>query len=290
MTRHWIIAGVGILAACAAGLLLVTRTEATSDRRHEFIEPPRVIPGPGYRLVWTDEFDAGAMPDPAKWDYDISRNKDGWWNNEAQYYAFARPENSRIEDGKLVIEARRDDVSGFKDFGGQKYSSARLVTRGRAEWTYGFYDIRAKLPCGRGHWPAIWMLGTGQWPDTGEIDIMESVGFEPTTIYGTAHSRHTVDTKSPKGDEIEVRTLCTEFHNYQLDWRPDSLTWLVDGKPYYRLDKPKNADWKTWPYDTPQYLLLNVAVGGAWGGQQGIDDAAFPARMEVDYVRVWQKQ
>ena len=290
MTRHWIIAGVGILVACVVGAFWVAQPKATQANEVTWDEQPVLARKTGYELVWSDEFDAGAMPDPAKWDYDIDRNEAGWWNNEAQYYAFARPENSRVEDGRLIIEARRDDVSGFADFGGQKYSSARLVTRGRAQWTYGFFDIRARLPCGRGHWPAIWMLGTGQWPDTGEIDIMESVGFMPTTIYGTAHSRHTVDTKSPKGDKVEVPTLCTEFHNYQLDWRPDSLTWLVDGKPFYRLDKPKGADWKTWPYNTPQYLLLNVAVGGAWGGQQGIDDTAFPARMEVDYVHVWQKQ
>ncbi|MBP2158621.1 MULTISPECIES: family 16 glycosylhydrolase [Asticcacaulis] len=286
MTRHWIIAGAGILTACAGGAVWFAQTEATPAPT----TPPSATPGNDYQLVWSDEFDKGILPDPSKWDYDTDRNKAGWWNKEAQYYGFARPENSRIEDGKLIIEARREDLSSFADFGGQKYSSARLITRGRAEWTYGFFDIRAKLPCGRGHWPAIWMLGTGQWPDTGEIDIMESVGFKPTTIYGTAHSRHSVDTQSPKGGEIEIKTLCSAFHNYQLDWRPESLTWLVDGKPFYRLDKPKDADWKTWPYDGPEYLLLNVAIGGAWGGQQGIDDSAFPARMEIDYVRVWQKQ
>lgn len=290
MTRHWIIAGAAFLTACAAGAVWFAQSQVTQADTVKSRQALAVAPRDGYKLVWSDEFDTGTMPDPAKWDYDIDRNEEGWWNHEAQYYAFARPENSRVENGNLIIEARRDDVSGFADFGGQKYSSARLITRGRAEWTYGFFDIRAKLPCGRGHWPAIWMLGTGQWPDTGEIDIMESVGFTPKTVYGAAHTRHSVDTKSPKGSQVDVPTLCTDFHNYQLDWRPDGMTWLVDGKPFFQLDKPKHTDWKTWPYDGPEYLLLNVAIGGAWGGQEGIDDTAFPARMEVDYVRVYQKQ
>lgn len=244
----------------------------------------------GYRLVWSDEFSSGTLPDPAKWDYDTNRNKDGWWNNEAQYYSKARPENSRVEDGHLIIETRIEDLTHLPDHGGQKYSSVRLVTRGKAEWTYGFYDIRAKLPCGRGQWPAIWLLGVGQWPDTGEIDIMEAVGHEPTTIYGTTHSRATVDAQSPKGGQTTLETRCSQFHNYQADWRPDSITFLIDGKPYFRLDKPAGADWKNWPYDTPEYLILNIAVGGAWGGQQGIDESVFPARMEVDYVRIYQKR
>jgi beta-glucanase (GH16 family) len=290
MTRHWIIAGAGILTACAAGAFWFAQTQTTQADTVKWRKPPAFTPQDGYTLVWSDEFNTGAMPDPGKWGYDTDRNEAGWWNHEAQYYAFARPENSRIEDGRLIIEARRDDVSGFADYGGQRYSSARLITRGRAEWTYGFFDIRARLPCGRGHWPAIWMLGTGQWPDTGEIDIMESVGFTPTKVYGTVHSRHSVDTHSLGGGEAEVPTLCTEFHNYQLDWRPDGMTWYVDGQPFHSVDKPSDADWKRWPFDGPQYLLLNVAVGGAWGGQQGIDDNAFPARMEVDYVRVYQKQ
>ena len=248
----------------------------------------------GYRLVWADTFDTkapngGTLPDPAKWSYDTDWNKKGWFNHEAEYYAASRPENSRIENGKLVIEARKEDLSSLPDWGGQHYSSARLVTRGHAQWTYGFFDIRAKLPCGRGQWPAIWLLGSGQWPNTGEIDIMEEVGFQPTTIYGTLHSLHTETDKAHEGGSVDVADLCQAFHDYQTDWRADSITFLVDGKPFYHLDRPADANPQTWPFDSPEYLILNLAIGGDWGGQKGIDDAALPARMEVEYVRVYQK-
>lgn len=264
------------------GLLAQTACARTDDT------PKDHVPA-GYKLVWSDEFDSGAMPDPAKWSYDTNRNKAGWWNNEAQYYADARAENSRITDGKLIIEARKDDVSGFADFGGQKYSSARLLTKDKAAWTYGFFDIRAKLPCGVGQWPAIWLLGTGQWPNTGEIDIMEEVGFEPTTVYGNLHSLHSVKDHVKQGGGTQVPDLCSAFHNYQAEWTKTGITFLVDGAPYYHMDKPADATQVNWPFDGPEYMILNVAVGGAWGGQHGIDDTAFPAQMQVDYVRVYQK-
>ena len=243
----------------------------------------------GYRLVWADNFDKGTMPDPAKWSYDTAWNKPGWFNHEAEYYANARPENSRIENGKLIIETRKEDLSSKPDWGGQHYSSARLVTQGHAQWTYGFFDVRAKLPCGVGQWPAIWLLGTGQWPNTGEIDTMEEVGFQPTTIYGTLHSVHTETDKVHEGGSLDVADLCKTFHDYQTDWRPDGITFLVDGKPYYHLDRPAGANAQTWPFDGPEYLILNLAIGGDWGGQKGIDDTTLPARMEVEYVRVYQK-
>jgi len=244
----------------------------------------------GYRLVWSDEFNQGTLPNPAKWRYDTGWNKPGWFNHEAEYYADARPENSRIENGRLIIEARREDLSGMPDWGGQHYSSARLVTKGRGEWTYGFYDIRAKLPCGVGQWPAIWLLGTGEWPQSGEIDIMEEVGFQPTTVYGTVHSTYTVTTHAKSGGGAEVADLCRAFHDYEADWRPDGITFLVDGRPYYHAARPARATPDNWPFDGPEYLILNLAIGGDWGGQHGIDNAALPARMEVDYVRVYQKK
>jgi len=242
----------------------------------------------GYHLVWSDEFDHGAQPDPGKWRYDTWRNKDGWWNNEAQYYSANRLENARIEDGHLVIEVRREDLSNLPDFGGQKYSSARLITDGKAEWTYGFFDIRAKLPCNRGGWPAIWLMGQN-WPKGGEIDIMEQLGFDPATVYGTAHTPWSVAHNTPSGAEAKISEPCTAFHNYQVEWTPDAVIFLLDGKAYHTYRKPENPTPETWPFDRPEYLLLNVAVGGGWAGQKGIDDAALPAHMEVDYVRVYQK-
>lgn len=243
----------------------------------------------GYHLVWSDEFDANGLPDQAKWNYDTDRNKAGWWNNEAEYYAANRAENARVENGNLIIEARKEDLAQMPDWGGQHYSSARLVTRGKAQWTYGFYDVRAKLPCGVGQWPAIWLLGTGQWPNNGEIDIMEEVGFQPTTVYGTLHSLSTENGGPHEGGQVEVADLCSAFHNYQAEWTTTGISFLVDGKPFYHLDKPANATPDTWPFDGPEYLILNFAIGGGWGGQHGIDDNALPARMEVDYVRVYQK-
>ncbi len=242
----------------------------------------------GYHLVWSDEFDSGARPDSAKWRYDTWRNKDGWWNKEAQYYSADRPENARIENGRLVIEVRREDLSAMPDFGGQKYSSARLITDGKAEWTYGFFEIRAKLVCNRGGWPAIWLMGQN-WPKGGEIDIMEQLGFDPSTVYGTAHTPDSVAHNTPSGQQQTISEPCTAFHDYQVEWTPDAVTFMLDGKPYHTYHKPANATAETWPFDRPEYLLLNVAMGGDWAGQKGIDDAALPARMEVDYVRVYQK-
>ncbi len=243
----------------------------------------------GYHLVWADEFDKGGAPDPAKWSYDTDRNKEGWWNNEAQYYAANRPENVRIQDGHLIIEARKEDLKEMDDWGGQHYSSGKLVTGDKAEWTYGFFDVRAKLPCGVGQWPAIWLLGKGEWPNTGEIDIMEEVGFEPTTIYGTLHSVASETDHVHQGGKIEVPDLCTAFHNYQAEWTATGITFLVDGKAYYHLDKAAGDTERQYPFTTPEYMILNVAIGGGWGGQHGIDDNALPAQMQVDYVRVYQK-
>jgi beta-glucanase (GH16 family) len=177
----------------------------------------------------------------------------------------------------------------MRDYAGQHYSSARLVTEGKAEWTYGFFEIRAKLPCNRGGWPAIWLVGPS-WPAGGEIDIMEQLGFDPTTIYGTLHSPHSETDHAHTGDKTTVPDACTAFHNYQAEWTPAAITLLVDDKPYYRFDKPAGATAAIWPFDGPEFLILNGAMGGGWAGQKGIDDNALPARMEVDYVRVYQRR
>lgn len=141
----------------------------------------------GYKLVWSDEFDRNGLPDASKWVYDGQANKTGWYNSELQYYAVRRARNSRVDNGRLIITALKERLQSEADYGGQNYSSARLITRGKASWTYGFFDIRARLPCGRGTWPAFWMLGPDSipWPDNGEIDIMEQVGKDPGKI--TAH-------------------------------------------------------------------------------------------------------
>lgn len=239
--------------------------------------------------TFSDEF-TGKVVDEANWRFDTSRNLRGWHNNEKQYYADARLNNARIERGALVLEARRQKLSRarYADWGGQAYTSAKLVSRKR--FGYGFYEVRAKLPCGRGIWPAIWMLPpSSKWPDGGEIDIMEMVGSDPNTIHATLHSgafNHAKGTQ--RGAQTRVVTSCTRFHRYQLDWRPDTITIGVDDRAYMRVPNDQSSGPAAWPFNKPYELILNVAVGGDWGGQKGVDDAAFPQAMAVDYVRYWR--
>ncbi|HZF14650.1 MAG TPA: glycoside hydrolase family 16 protein [Steroidobacteraceae bacterium] len=249
-------------------------------------------PPAGYRLVWADEFDEDGLPDRKRWSYDTELNRKGWVNHELQYYSAARRENSRIENGVLIIEARKEAPRAFDDYGGQQYTSARLVTRGHASWTYGFFEIRAKIPCGVGSWPAIWLLGDMRkfrWPDVGEIDIMEHVGFDPGVVHGTIHTKaynHVIHTQ--RGSQVTIADACTEFHRYQLTWMHDKIVIGYDDQRYFEFAREANAGHDQWPYDAPESLLLNIAVGGDWGGIKGVDDAIFPVRMEIDYVRVYQ--
>ena len=236
--------------------------------------------------VWADEFDYSGLPDPKRWGYDVGGG--GWGNNELQYYTKDRLENARVENGNLVIEARKEEYLG------RNYTSARLVTKGKGDWTYGRIEVRAKLPRGRGTWPAAWTLasqtsyGTAFWPDNGEIDIMEHVGFDPGRVHANIHTKafnHAI--KTNKGANTLVPDAMDAFHTYRVDWTPTDMTFFVDDKSYFKFGNTGNG-WQEWPYDKPQHLLLNIAVGGNWGGQQGVDDAIFPQKMLVDYVRVYK--
>ncbi|MBX9852614.1 MAG: RICIN domain-containing protein [Cytophagaceae bacterium] len=230
--------------------------------------------------VWQDEFNTGSRPDPAKWNHETGGN--GWGNNELQYYA-NRPENSRIENGKLVIEARRDF------FGGRDYSSARL--KSTIGWTYGRMEIRAKLPQGRGTWPAIWMLPqpfAGGWPGTGEIDIMEHVGYDPGRIHGTVHTEaYNGMIGTQKSASTIVADFAQNFRNYILEWEPNQIRIYVDNVLYFTFNNEgTNA---TWPFNKNFGIILNIAVGGNWGGAMGVDPNIWPQKMEIDYVRVFKK-
>ena len=244
-----------------------------------------------WRLVWSDEFDYTGLPDPAKWGYDVGGH--GWGNQELQNYTASRKENARVEDGRLIIEARRD---GSRE---QKYTSARLVSKGKGDWTYGRFEVKAKLPSGRGTWPAIWMLASSKsygerfWPDNGEIDIMEHVGFDPDVVHGSAHTKayyHSIGTQ--KTAKTSVPNSRTEFNVYAVEWTPEEIRWYVNDKQYFTFSNERRtnptAGYRQWPFDKPFHLILNVAVGGTWGGAHGIDDSIWPQRMEVDYVRVYQ--
>ena len=252
--------------------------------------PPETLkPPPGWQMVWSDEFDVDGLPDPKKWAYDTAFNQKGWFNHEQQYYSGPRAENAVVRDGRLIITGRKETRSAAPDWGGQKYTSARLLTRGLGEWTTGFFEIRAKLPCGLGTWPAIWMLGThGDWPANGELDIMEHIGRNPGRVMSTIHTpagsgAHGV------GAVVTVPDACGAFHRYQMLWTERDITFGVDGVnnlTYPRLDVGAAGAARAWPFDGPQFLLLNVAIGGDLGGP--VDDSIFPVTMEVDYVRVWQ--
>jgi beta-glucanase (GH16 family) len=241
-------------------------------------------------LIWSDEFDTDGQPDPAKWKFDVGG--DGWGNNESQYYTDNRPENARVESGVLIIEARKEQWLANPIFGiYNDYTSARLISKGSGDWLYGRIEVRAKLPAGNGTWPAIWMLPTGQayggWPNSGEIDIMEHVGFDMGTVHGSLHTiAHNWNTGTqPTGSTI-VPDADTAFHTYSIDWSPTKVDFLLDGAVYYSATNPQTG-WEEWPFDQPFHLIMNLAVGGFWGGQQGIDPDIWPQRLEVDYVRVY---
>lgn len=239
-------------------------------------------------LVWQDEFDKPGLPDPSRWNWDEGGS--GMGNEEAQYYTKSRLANARVEGGHLVITARREDTLTCW-YGPCKFTSARLVTRGIASWKYGRVDVRAKLPAGKGVWPAIWMLPEvstyGGWPGGGEIDIMEFVGHEPQKVYGTVHTKaynHPMGTQ--KGGNKTLTDLGSAWHVYSLEWEGDSLHVGVDGVRYF--DFANEGTWEKWPFDQPFHLLLNLAVGGAWGGAQGVDTTVFPQQFLVDWVRVYK--
>ena len=252
--------------------------------------PPETLkPPPGWQLAWSDEFDVDGLPDPQKWGHDTAFNKKGWFNHEQQYYSAPRAENAVVRDGKLLITARKETRADASDWGGQHYTSARLLTRGLAQWTTGFFEIRAKLPCGLGTWPAIWMLGVhGEWPANGELDIMEHIGRNPGRAMSTIHTPASSGAHGV-GAVVTLPDACSAFHRYQMLWTERDITFGIDGVntlTYPRLDVGAAGAARAWPFDGPQFLLLNLAIGGDLGGP--IDDSIFPVTMEVDYVRVWQ--
>lgn len=237
-----------------------------------------------YSLVWSDEFEKDGLPDNTKWNYDIGGN--GWGNNELQYYS-NRSENARVSNGNLIIEARKENFSG------RNYTSARLLTKGKAQWTFGKFEIKAKLPSGKGTWPAIWLLAATdplRWPDDGELDIMEEVGFNANVIHGTVHNKlYNGANGQQKGSSITIPDAQTAFHVYSLEWTPSSIKWAVDGNIFFTYDAA-NYSFEAFPYNKDFFMILNIAIGGNWGGQQGIDDSIFPQQMLVDYVRVYQRK
>ena len=231
-------------------------------------------------LLWSDEFDVDGVVSNTKWSYDVGGG--GWGNNELEYYTSGL--NDSVKNGILNIVARKES------FGGRNYTSARIVTKDKGDWLYGRFEIRAKLPRGRGTWPAIWMLPTenfyGGWPNSGEIDIMEHVGYDPEKVHFNLHAKAFYGANG-RGQSMMIPGAMDAFHIYRLDWAPYGIRGYMDGEKVFEYSNP-NAGSDHWPYDKKFHMLINIAVGGNWGGAQGVDDTIFPATLQVDYVRVYK--
>ncbi|WP_243652217.1 glycoside hydrolase family 16 protein [Mariniflexile fucanivorans] len=254
--------------------------------------------------MWSDEFNYKGSPDSSKWTYDYGFIA----NNEKQYYT-NNLNNARVENGHLIIEAHKEKIAN-KDFKSEalknksgikysaeidtaQYTSARIKTEGLASWKYGRIEVKAKLPKGVGLWPAIWMLGENRkqvgWPESGEIDIMEHVGFNPDSIFGTIHTKaynHTINTE--RGKKVFIEKPYHSFHVFALEWTPEKMDFILDDVVYNHIENEHKTT-AEWPFDQKFHLILNVAVGGMLGGKKGIDNSVFPQQMVVDYVRVFQK-
>jgi beta-glucanase (GH16 family) len=241
-----------------------------------------------WKLVWADEFEQpGAEIDPAKWQFEKGMIR----NREAQLYT-DRSENVRVEDGCLVIEARKERMAVPNKRAGTfaEYTSGSVETFSKAAWKHGRVEVRAKCPRGWGMWPAVWMMGTNitevGWPACGEIDVMENVGFEPDKVHASIHFKGRTRDVDDTSTAI-VEQLAREFHLYAMEWDGKQVRIFVDGRRYFTFDRDDAK--AAWPLDQPMYLKLNLAVGGQWGGRHGIDDAVFPQRFVIDYVRVYER-
>jgi len=239
-----------------------------------------------WKLVWQEEFNYKGIPDPTIWGYEHGQSIR---NNESQYYTSSRIENATVDQGTLKLIARKEPFDGKQE----NYTSASVITKGTKEFSYGRIEVSAILPEGRGIWPAIWLLPSedyyGGWPRSGEIDIMEFVGFDRDKVHFNVHNEaHNYKTKGSRGTSVETRHLHDKFHVYTLEWTPAKLDFFIDDVKTFTYEKEADKH-EVWPFDRPFYLILNVAIGGGWGGQQGVDDSIFPQSMVVDYVRLFQK-
>lgn len=274
-TRFATLAVLLTTASCATtGEGVGTRAaSSTPDKAWTFASTP----------AWQDEFDYSGKPDPAKWGYDLGGH--GWGNNELQFYTDSA-DNAFVRDGVLHIVARRESRDG------RAYTSTRLISKGKGDFLYGRFEVRAKLPSGRGTWPAIWMLPTdwkyGDWPRSGEIDIMEHVGFDPERVHISVHTQaynHVAGTQRTATRLVDG--VMEDFHLYSVDWTPESIRGYIDDIPMFAFANEGTGP-DAWPFDQRFHFLLNVAVGGNWGGKEGVDDSVFPATLQVDYVRAYE--
>ncbi|TCJ14243.1 glycosyl hydrolase family protein [Flaviaesturariibacter flavus] len=281
-----------VVLANASGAV-ITRSSATGQIINDDTRVPFTNAGydaptsyPGYTLAWSDEFNGPSL-NTTDWK---NQNGDGcpglcgWGNNELEYYT-DRPENLFFQDGKLVIEARKEDYSG------KAYTSSKILTEGKKTFKFGRIDIRARLPKGKGIWPALWLLPQdnvyGGWPRSGEIDLMELVGHEPNKVYGTLHyGPGPGSTQTSRGYTLPSGNFNDEFHVFSLEWKQDQIKWYVDNNLYSTVNRA-DIGALNWPFNERFYLIFNLAVGGNWPGNP---DAStyLPQWMIVDYIRVYQ--
>uniref|UniRef100_T1J6Q0 GH16 domain-containing protein n=1 Tax=Strigamia maritima TaxID=126957 RepID=T1J6Q0_STRMM len=242
-----------------------------------------------WELIWQDNFDHHI--DTQNWVHEIGDgcpNICGWGNNELQYYTDSSS-NSYVQGGHLVIQAKKENLHN------KEYTSARMITKGKAQWRYGKFEISAKLPKGSGIWPAIWMLPVnnilGDWPRSGEIDIMELLGQEPSIAHCTAHYGNSYNDKGQKSTSYNLATgsFSDDFHLYEIIWNEDKITWYIDGNKVQEVINGQTPPY-TYPFNSDDFfLILNVAVGGYWPGSPK-DDTTFPVKMEVDYIRIYRNK
>lgn len=275
-----------ILLILIATILLTTIASCNFNSFSQTNKSTPITPPEGWHLVWSDEFEGDSI-NPENWGYDLGAG--GWGNGEAEYYT-SRSENSRIEDGLLVIEARQEK---YED---SYYTSARLKTQDLQEFQYGRIEARIKVPAGKGLWPAFWMLGNDfsrtvgigvPWPNCGEIDIMEYIGKEPDLIMGTVHGPGYAGAVGIGKWNRQNYNIADEFHTYAIEWEEGKISWFYDDVEYFSVVKA-DVGAREWVFDKPFFIILNMAVGGQLPGPIGLD-VKFPVQMYVDYVRVFQK-
>lgn len=240
-----------------------------------------------WKLVWSDEFNYRGLPDATKWKFETGGS--GWGNHELQYYTSNRLENAEVQDSVLVITARKENWDT------NKFTSVRLNSKTVGDWKYGRFEVRAILPFGVGTWPAIWMLpdnwnyGNGGWPDNGEIDIMEHVGYDHGVIHASVHTKaynHRIGTQ--KTATIRFNDCTAKYHVYAIEWDSTKMDFYVDSNKYLTF-KNEGTGYAVWPFDKAFHFIFNIAVGGDWGGAQGVDSTIYPQKMIIDYARVYKK-
>lgn len=255
-----------------------------------------------WEMVWNDEFTSSGLPDASKWGYEEGFVR----NQEKQYYTRGRLENARVENGMLIIEGRKEKYPNARYWESQEenknwansspfaeYTAASLITKNKAEWLYGRIEVRAELPSGLGVWPAIWTLGANygtakSWPDCGEVDIMEFVGHDPKRIHATVHYGANVESHKSNGAQKTLSEPVSGFHVYAIEWFPNRIDFYFDKEKYHTFQIDQAGVGEDNPFRHPQYLLLNLALGGSWGKE--INDANLPQKYKIDYVRVYREK